>query len=156
MDGIGATTVSTQRNSADIRIYCDNDVTSKTGGTTARWQLVPDRDQDPDWNKNSQRVGKNSQEWYDQVNFVRRSLDTLGCQDPGTLAETCKLCHKQRSAIADVCTADTQAVSSSDPRASDQTQDRSVITASTFHTFTMPLEHWTPEVLTKDASRYVV
>ena len=50
---IGATTVSTDRNSADIRFYCDNDVDATTGGATARWQLVPDRDQDPNGAKNS-------------------------------------------------------------------------------------------------------
>ena len=87
---IGATTVSTDRNSADIRFYCDNDVDATTGGATARWQLVPDRDQDPNGAKNSQRTGRNSQEWYDQINLVRRAKSTRGCLDPLTLVETCK------------------------------------------------------------------
>ena len=90
MSGIGATTVSTDRVSADIRIYCDNDVTSVAGGATARWQLVPDREQDPDGYKNSQRTKPYTQEFYDQYNFIRRTRSSMGCLDEGTLAETCK------------------------------------------------------------------
>lgn len=93
MDGIGATTISTDQDSADVRIYCDNDVTSKTGGATARWQLVPDREQDPDGFKNSQRTL--TQEFYDQFNFVRRSINTNGCLDANTMAETCKYARRR-------------------------------------------------------------
>ena len=99
MDDIGASVVSSDQDSADIRFYCDNDVTSETGGATARWQLVPDREQDPEGFKNSQRTGAYEQEWYDQYNFVRRARDTYGCLDEGTLAETCGLRHNKRSTI---------------------------------------------------------
>ena len=91
MESIGATTVSPTREAADVRIYCDDDETSKTGGASARWQLVPDRVTDPDGQKNSQKT--TGQEWYDQVNFVRRSTDTNGCLDPNNLAETCECVH---------------------------------------------------------------
>ena len=87
MDIIGAATPSPTREAADLRIYCDNDATSKTAGASARWQLVPDREQDPEGEKNSQKT--TGQEWYDQVNFIRRTTDTNGCLDPDTIAETC-------------------------------------------------------------------
>lgn len=159
MDGIGATTVSTDRDSADIRFYCDNDVTSKTHGPTARWQLVPDRDQDPDGFKNSQRTEPYSQEWYDQYNFMRRPRNTMGCQNQYTLAETCKLRHKKRSALICVCTAVTRAVSASDPRVQDQNQNRSVITVVPFHTFHSSLSVLTCcglGILTDSASRSAI
>lgn len=104
MDGIGATTASPTRENADMRIYCDNDATSETNGDSARWQLVPDREQDPDGEKNSQK--KTEQEWYDQINFVRRVTETNGCLDVGTVAETCECvrCGKrQLSLLEDVC-----------------------------------------------------
>ncbi len=90
MSGIGATTLSTYRESAEVRIYCDNDETSATGGASARWQLVPDREQDPDGFKNSQRTQPYTQEFYDQYNFIRRTRTSMGCLDDKTLAETCK------------------------------------------------------------------
>ena len=138
MDGIGATTVSTDRDSADIRFYCDNDVTSETDGATARWQLVPDRVEDPDGFKNSQRTEPYSQEWYDQYNLMRRDRSTMGCLDYFTLAETCKLRHKKRSALICVYTADPEAVSVSDPRAQNQNPNRSIITVFPFHAFSTP------------------
>lgn len=91
MDSIGTATPSPTREAADLRIYCDNDATSKTAGASARWQLVPDREQDPEGEKNSQKT--TGQEWYDQVNFIRRTTDTNGCLDPDTLAETCECVH---------------------------------------------------------------
>lgn len=42
-----------------IRVYCDND---------ARWQLKPDRPDDPD--PNSQRGNPNQQEWIDPSNHL--------------------------------------------------------------------------------------
>lgn len=91
MESIGETTVSPTREAADVRIYCDGDETSETGGASARWQLVPDRAQEPDGQENSQKA--TGQEWYDQVNFVRRRTDTNGCLDADTLAETCECVH---------------------------------------------------------------
>lgn len=45
----------------------------------ARWKLVPNRAGDP-MGPNSQRTPGVNQEWYDQFNYVRRSLVSLGCQ----------------------------------------------------------------------------
>lgn len=105
MDGIGATTLSPTREAAELRIYCDNDATSLTKGASARWQLVADREQDPDGQKNSQKT--TGQEFYDQVNFIRRTTVTNGCLDRDTLAETCKCVHNcgglRRLSVARSC-----------------------------------------------------
>lgn len=51
-----------------IRFYCDNDAHDSP---TARWQLVPDRADDP--TPNSQKTLNVDQEWFDQYNYMRVS-----------------------------------------------------------------------------------
>ncbi|KAL9125564.1 MAG: hypothetical protein Q9217_005245 [Psora testacea] len=48
--------------------------------SAARWQLVPDRVDDP--KPNSKKTLRVDQEWFDQYNWIRRSKISLGCNDP--------------------------------------------------------------------------
>ena len=75
---------------SNIRVYCDYDPMVSTSDPNARWKVVPDRVGDP--KPNSQRTPGVDQERFDQINFIRRSRISLGCQTirPGrtTLMET--------------------------------------------------------------------
>ena len=82
MGGIGSFTRANDRESSDVRIYCDEDET----GPGKRWTLVPDIANDP--NPNSGRTLGHDQEWEDLTNHVRRHPTTQGCKDVGTLGET--------------------------------------------------------------------
>ena len=66
---------------ANIRFYCDDDPMDATPNSAARWQLVPDRENDP--SPNSQKTAGVDQEWFDQYNWIRRSTDSLGCKNNG-------------------------------------------------------------------------
>jgi len=82
--GIGQFTETQSRPSSDVRLYCDNDV----AGPNKRWQLVPDIK--GDLRPNSARPAKD-QDWVDTINHVRRTRDTMGCQDKNTQGETFSL-----------------------------------------------------------------
>lgn len=71
---------------SDIRIVCDGDT---YGGPNDRWQPVPDYKLPTNIQSgtapkpNSKRTPGVDQEFFDQVNFMRRSTTSLGCQGPG-------------------------------------------------------------------------
>ena len=67
---------------SDIRIYCGND---------ARWSLVPDL-AGKKTKKNSKQP-LSEQRWEDKATFMFASgrVEGLGCQAPGTLAQTYKI-----------------------------------------------------------------
>lgn len=69
---------------SNIRFYCDDDPYQTTDNPDARWALVPDRKHDPI--PNSRKIPGQTQEFFDQVNFIRRTTATLGCQDGGRAA----------------------------------------------------------------------
>lgn len=71
---------TSSRAAADIRFYCDDDPT----GPGARWQPV---DIDPE-DENPHRTPGVNQEMEDVINKVRRSIDSLGVQDPLVPGET--------------------------------------------------------------------
>ncbi len=72
-------TSTSNQATSNIRIYCDIDPMVSASNPNARWKLVPDREGDPK-GPNSQRTLGVNQEWSDQINFVRRSTKSLGCQ----------------------------------------------------------------------------
>ena len=75
-----ATVTSTSNQAtSNIRVYCDLDPMVSADNPNARWKLVADREGDPKY-PNSQRTLGVNQEWYDQINFVRRSTLSFGCQ----------------------------------------------------------------------------
>ena len=74
------------RDTANLRIYCDDDPFDRTANSAARWQLVPNRPNDPQ--PNSGRTVGVDAEVFDQVNWMRRAPSTQGCQDAETKAET--------------------------------------------------------------------
>lgn len=79
MQGIAGLTEATSRQASNVRFYCDNYPISSSTTSTTRTILVPDRDEDPYGSKNSQ-LPFDQQEYYDQVNWVRRALGNNGCQ----------------------------------------------------------------------------
>lgn len=76
---IASLTETSNQVTSNIRIYCEYDPMVSASDPNARWKLVPDRAGDPK-GPNSQRTLGVNQEWFDQINYVRRSLISLGCQ----------------------------------------------------------------------------
>ena len=74
------------RDTANVRFYCDNDPFNRAPNSAARWQLVPDRANNPQ--PNSGRTVGVDAEVFDQLNWIRRAADTQGCLDVDTQAET--------------------------------------------------------------------
>ena len=87
---ISLLTPASNQVTSNIRVYCDYDPMVSTSDPNARWKLVPDRVGDP--TPNRQKTLGVDQEWYDQINYMRRNTRTLGCQSirPGqtTIMET--------------------------------------------------------------------
>jgi hypothetical protein len=78
MSGISQLTATTDRDGADVRIYCDEDT---------RWRLQADRTRNGNLlpNPNSQRAPAD-QSWVDSVNGIFYK-GPPGCKDAGTIAE---------------------------------------------------------------------
>ncbi|KAK4690717.1 hypothetical protein P7C71_g6139, partial [Lecanoromycetidae sp. Uapishka_2] len=75
------------QNPSYIRFYCDNDAHD---WPTARYQLVPDREDDPI--PNSQKEPNVDQEWFDQYNYMRVStVNPFKCQYINPLNPTWRL-----------------------------------------------------------------
>lgn len=87
---LGALQRTYVQDTSDVRIVCDNDT---YGNPNDRWQPVPDiklptNIQGPAPKPNSQRTFGVDKEFFDQVNFMRRTTASIGCQKPGVAAST--------------------------------------------------------------------
>ena len=110
------------QNPSYLRFYCDNDAHDSP---TARYQLVPDRADDP--TPNSRKTLNVDQEWFDQYNYMRvNTRNPFPCQyrDPEH-PDWELVAHVTRTAIKDAAF-----TYNGNPLPADMQQDRSVITVS--------------------------
>ncbi|KAF2118973.1 hypothetical protein BDV96DRAFT_684596 [Lophiotrema nucula] len=78
------------KETSDVRIYCDDDDASSPGN---HWQLKP--------GKKNRKTEFKDQTWWDEQNHIYRAKGSKGCHQEGTLAQTYKTKDDSKYDICD-------------------------------------------------------